>query len=91
MKAACHSSRKFPLAIMATFTIVLGNKYSTLYINESIMELKADNQLEFKLHNIKISYRIKCSPTIKSYVDCCRIVPHTNTLWETNNFYSHFE
>ena len=38
MKAACHSSRKYPLAIIATFIIVLGIKnYSTFYIAESII------------------------------------------------------
>ena len=37
MKAACHSSRKYPLAIIATFIIVLGKNNSTFYINESII------------------------------------------------------
>ena len=47
MKAACHSSRKYPLAIIATFIIVLGIKnYSTFYIAES-----SDNQLMYKVHN----------------------------------------
>ena len=51
MKAACHSSRKFPLVIIATFTIALGEMLLICILMNPLWDEYSDNQLMYKVHN----------------------------------------